>query len=609
MQDLLRRNALTLPDVSYLYFSNNRVHYTEGGYWSCYPDYWPGEEYDNTTRPWFVEAKKAGGKIAFSEPYVDTAAGGITIALSTIVYDYNGNDIGVISAEVLANSLQGLLDTAGDGVQKSYLLDRSGRYITHEDINAVMQRDFFTDSGLERYRNSVLAGNSFSGMDDDVFIYSTVIPGAGWILVSTIPTAAVFADVNAILVRLLIVSLIVLACIAVITVLFSRIFVKPLKELNKFSEELAKGNFSGYSPDYGAKETALLSRGFNTINESVSGLIKNVLHAFEIIKANGGELNAGINYSSEAAAEISRSMQELAELDKEVDAEAMSAAGRVTNIDGELLELNKVIGEQTGQLEISSSAIEELTASIGSIQESIESLGERLTGLIESADAERGHIAKSMDTVKQVEAASDALLEMNKVITEVANQTNLLAMNAAIEAAHAGESGKGFAVVAGEIRKLAEATATQAKSSDTTLTAVRDRIRDIAAIANLIEGSCVKTNEFISEINGLTAHIKTAILEQTAGSSRILESISNINKITWQVKGGAEKIKLESDDSLNSVNKVVDMSSLMNRKIAGIVGKAEKVSESSRLAHGMVEQNNQGLDFLQEAITHFTVRE
>jgi methyl-accepting chemotaxis protein len=139
--------------------------------------------------------------------------------------------------------------------------------------------------------------------------------------------------------------------------------------------------------------------------------------------------------------------------------------------------------------------------------------------------------------------------------------------------------------------------------------AVRGRIRDIVAISQLIENSCAKTNSFIAEINAVCSQIKGAISEQSAGSSQILESLTTINQITGQVGEGAKKIKLESDDSLGAVNKVADMSSLMDKKLADIVGKAVEVSEFSRLAHGMVVQNNQGLASLQAAISRFTIRE
>jgi methyl-accepting chemotaxis protein len=97
---------------------------------------------------------------------------------------------------------------------------------------------------------------------------------------------------------------------------------------------------------------------------------------------------------------------------------------------------------------------------------------------------------------------------MNKVIAGVADQTNLLAMNAAIEAAHAGESGKGFAVVAAEIRKLSETTAYQAKSSSATLLAIKQRIGEIAKLSGIIERSYGETNEFIQAINRRVREIR-----------------------------------------------------------------------------------------------------
>jgi methyl-accepting chemotaxis protein len=277
----------------------------------------------------------------------------------------------------------------------------------------------------------------------------------------------------------------------------------------------------------------------------------------------------------------------------------------ISSIDGELTALGGVIREQRDQLGISSAAIEEMTANISSIEKRILTLGGSLDRLVESSNTEHSHIAKSTGTVKQVEADSNTLLEMNKIIAAVAAQTNLLSMNAAIEAAHAGDAGRGFAVVADEIRKLSETTAEQAKNSNQTLTAIRGRINEIAKIAGLIEETFGETNAMVQAINALVAEIRNSMEEQSRGSGMILQSLEQINGITERVQTGAEKIKTESDQSIGATVKLADMSATMQQEITGIVAQVGRVSESAQAAHTTVDQNSEGLDSLYGAITRF----
>jgi methyl-accepting chemotaxis protein len=440
-------------------------------------------------------------------------------------------------------------------------------------------------------------------MDKDIFIYSSSIPDANWVLVSTIPVSAVFADVNRFMFGMILFSIILLLVISVVLIVFSRIMFKPLQSLEAFSADLARGNFSGVSPDYKTKESAMLSQGFNVINESISRLIKNIISSFEFIRRNGQELQIVVRHSSEAAEKIAAVTHEV---EAQVKEESVLVERTVADIDTDILSLNSLIQEQSEQLGVSSAAIAEMTANIGAIEKSIEDLGGRLTGLVASSDAEHGHIVKSTDVVKQVEADSVTLSEMNKVISDVADQTNLLAMNAAIEAAHAGESGKGFAVVAGEIRKLAETTTLQAKSSDATLLAVRKRIGEISTISGLIETAYTQTASLITAINQLTLEIKHAMQEQSNGSGQILQSLERINGITGQVKSGAAKIKQESDESVVVTKQLVDI--MMQKMVADIVERTEAVSQASAQANESVENNTKGLDSMDTALKHFTFR-
>jgi len=234
-----------LPNSLDFYFTNNNVWNQPGGFAAFGGGWIPDNSWDNTTRPWFTDAKNAKGKIAFSEPYVDSDTGNIIVTLSMSVFD-GTNDIGVIAEDVTVNILSEIINMERlfEG-QETFIVNADGLFITHDDISAVMSKNFFTEKNLEQYRASVLNQPETFIIDKNNFIYSSVIPHTSWILLTKIPTSEIFAKTNAFIMYLVVFTVVMFVCVTIITVLFThRKITIPLADVKKVTDSLAMKNYN-----------------------------------------------------------------------------------------------------------------------------------------------------------------------------------------------------------------------------------------------------------------------------------------------------------------------------------------------------------------------------
>ncbi|MDR2150446.1 MAG: methyl-accepting chemotaxis protein [Spirochaetaceae bacterium] len=607
LQSLFKRFMDAQPDFWLFYGSNNLVWNQPGGYAVYFDGRTPAADWDNTSRSWFTGAKNNPDKVAYADPYISTSNPQLTTAISTNVYDDHGTDLGVISANVSISFLGEMLKENSTIVgQQMFFLNKEGVFITHSDSEAILHKNLFSEFALEAYRSQVLNSPRFSQMDNQWLIISVQIPEVNWILISLIPKQVIFTDIQRFLFQMALISGILFVITAGLSLSFTYTLLKPLRKLTDFSAVLAAGDFSGIVPDYGTAEAAGLSRGFNTINEHISGLVQNITGSFQRMRMQGNELKQVINQSSTAVTAI---VQAINEVDQRVKEESSMVGATVVQIDDKILALNSLIQKQIAQITSSSAAIEAMIAHNQDMEVRITDLNAQILRLVDSSKTEHGHIARSTQAVRQIGADSANLAQMNQIIGNVADETNLLAMNAAIEAAHAGELGKGFAVVAGEIRKLAETAKTQAKSSSGTLSQIQLRIAEITAVSSRIEGAYAQTNELILQSNEVVNTMKLTIEEQAERSQQVLQNLKEIQAITVAVKKQAENIKAEVDMSRQISGKLSEMSALIQRLVSEAMQSTEQVFAASQVAHGAVEENGKGLDALDKAIQRFTVRQ
>ena len=244
-----------------------------------------------------------------------------------------------------------------------------------------------------------------------------------------------------------------------------------------------------------------------------------------------------------------------------------------------------------------------------SITKNTETMSSKVGGILDSSESNISALKKSVDEIQKVQAESGALLEMNKVISSVASQTNLLAMNAAIEAAHAGESGKGFAVVADEIRKLAETTSKQAKDSSASLKSIQSKIDMISGSSLSVEKSFEDTISQIQDFNTHMVSLSNTISEQGTRAEQIVSSLSEIKDTCTNVKDSAEGIASGTDKVAQNCQTLTQIQNEVDSGIHACASASQALVSTSQSMSRISAQAQESVGQLTEAVSSFKVSE
>jgi len=297
-------------------------------------------------------------------------------------------------------------------------------------------------------------------------------------------------------------------------------------------------------------EVGDLSKYFNQTLGSISTLIKRIKYKVNALTNTGHELEANMEKTAKSVESIEKNFEAMKAKMSKQDESAAEADKAVRNIKDNINNLNKLIEDQSTSINTSSSAVEEMTANIHSVTKTLIENAKNVTELTGASENGKVGLQSVAEKIKEIAHDSEGLLEINSVMNKIASQTNLLAMNAAIEAAHAGEIGKGFAVVADEIRKLAESSAQQSKTTAAMLKKIKSSIDSITVSSDDVLSRFEVIDNGVKTVSTHELNIRNAMEEQEVGGKQILESIERLKEISISVKQGAADM-MGSGDQVN----------------------------------------------------------
>jgi len=335
------------------------------------------------------------------------------------------------------------------------------------------------------------------------------------------------------------------------------------------------------------------------------GIIKYKVNA---LTNTGHELSANMEKTSKSIEHISANFEDMKSVMGKQEESAAEADKAVKIIEKNIGSMNKMIEEQSESINTSSSAIEEMTANIHSVNRTLIENSKNVTELTGASENGKFGLQTVAEKIKEIARDSEGLLEINAVMNNIASQTNLLSMNAAIEAAHAGEAGKGFAVVADEIRKLAESSGDQSKTTATMLKKIKASIDSITVSSNEVLSHFEFIDTGVKTVSTHEMNIRNVMEEQEIGGKQILESIGRLKEISISVKKGAADMT-ESGDNLN--RQTSEFMNISNNVVKGmneiVNGAMKEIQTAVTHVDEMSEENNKNFEELKAESQKFKV--
>ncbi|NMB11819.1 MAG: methyl-accepting chemotaxis protein, partial [Firmicutes bacterium] len=498
-----------------------------------------GGSQDISDREYFQQAMSTG-EIYYSEPIVSRASGALVVAIAQpVLRDGIDMPVGIIGATVKLDYLQALADSMSiNGSGYGWILDNNMVTLAHPNSAYMGNTDIFTDNEeLRDLAVHVLQGEA--GIDRvklqgvTQIVAHAPVEVSGW----TVTMVAAEKEVLGQVVRLRDISLLV-AVIGVIlggivAYMIAKYVARPIVRLRDLAEQVATGDLTVKADARSEDELGQLSRAFDSMVGDLRNMVQRVGQSAGMISASSHELSASTQETGASIEEVAATTNEFASAVETMRTEAQEMSSSANEISTMALAGGK--------------SVEEAMMKMQGLQRSIEGLVQ----VIGSLDDRSQEIGRIVD-----------------VITDIADQTNLLALNAAIEAARAGEHGRGFAVVADEVRKLAE----QSAEATSEITALIGEIRKETdgAVVGMNKGAQEVGDTFavVDESNKLLGRILEAVQGIVRQIQDVAEGIEHIGTGSQQMAAATEEQSASIEQVASAAHELNNMAEELNELIA-----------------------------------------
>ncbi|MCR5046274.1 MAG: HAMP domain-containing protein [Treponema sp.] len=401
---------------------------------------------------------------------------------------------------------------------------------------------------------------------------------------------ALRASIRKLIIFITVISVLLIAATVLIVNFALRVLFGRIKKVTVEIGDIAvgKADLSQKIPVKSKDEIGELIESCNSLTECLSKMFSSIKEAVAGLVYSGTEIKG---QTQSTISDVQRTTERVEEINTRAKSqnETMDfVAESGSNVSKAIQILSSRIGTQATAISEVSSSVTEISANIQSVDQNVNKISQKYEQLVSDSKAGQKDQMTVVDKVGEIQAQAGRLKEANSVIRSIASQTNLLAMNASIEAAHAGDAGKGFAVVAGEIRSLAESSAKQSKSIGDLIKSITEAITGIVDASKLSLSSFQSLDTKIGEIQSMLSEVLGSVDEQQEGAKNLLESMNVIDSSSQSIQDASKEMENESsnvfsrmDELRTSASEITILTASIKNSIGEILQEALKSTEES----------------------------